>query len=304
MPSVTNSTTAFYQRSLNQMGDLRALAENLQLQVSTGERLTKSSDDPVASARLRSLSRTDRLAQIDADNAARASDELSTGAAAMEDVANIMIRARELAQWAGNDTTSATERELIATEIEQLRETLFATANGLSNTGRSLFGGEVPDFAYSMDGAGVVTYAGTASSGSIDIGEGVSIDRALTGPDIFNFIHNGVPTDAFAFLANLANDLRTAADPAAAARDSFTGFDASIDTLGRAQAIYGARLTWVDTIQQTQVLRAESRAEEGGEIGGTNLADAITRLQQTLTVLEASQASFARVSNLTLFNSI
>lgn len=303
--SVTNSTSAFYKRSLDQLGDLRSFAEKLQQQVATGERLERSSDDPVASARLRTLSRADRLAQIDSANASRASDELSSGALGVQTFTDLVIRARELAVWAGNDTTSATERDLIATEIDQLREALFSAANATSSTGRSLFGGETPGPAYVMNGAGVVTYAGTATSGTIPIGEGVTIERGLTGPTVLEFDDNGTQTDMFAFLANLADALRgSVANPAQAARDSFVGFDAAIDTLGRSQTVIGARVAWIDNVEQTQTLRAEARAEEGGEIGGVDLANAISQLQQTLTILEASQASFARVSSLSLFDAI
>ena len=47
------STGAFYERSTSQIGTLRAKAESLQQQIGTGERLERSSDDPVAAARLR-----------------------------------------------------------------------------------------------------------------------------------------------------------------------------------------------------------------------------------------------------------
>lgn len=51
------STGAFScDRANQQMGDLRSQANDLQNQVSTGARLSRSSDDPVAAARLRTLS--------------------------------------------------------------------------------------------------------------------------------------------------------------------------------------------------------------------------------------------------------
>ena len=56
------STGAFYERGSRQIGALRAQAESLQQQIGTGERLERSSDDPVAAARLRMLSRTERIA--------------------------------------------------------------------------------------------------------------------------------------------------------------------------------------------------------------------------------------------------
>ena len=45
-------------------------------------------------------------------------------------------------------------------------------------------------------------------------------------------------------------------------------------------------------------------AERRSRVGDTDIADAIARLQQSLTALEASQSAFARVSSLTLFDAL
>lgn len=305
MYGISNSTSAFYRRSLQQMNDLRADAERLQAQVSSGERLAQSSDDPVAASRLRALARADRLAGVDAAHAAQASEELGQGAEAIQDIANAVIRARELALWAATETLSDAERAGIAEELEQLRNSIFASANARSDTGRAIFGGETPDAAYVMDGAGTVAYAGTAQGGTLDIGSGMEVARGITGPNVLDFATGGGATDIFAFVQTLAADLRgAAADPAAAARDAIGGFDNALATLTRAQTVLGARIAWIDTVQQGQIARGEARSREGGEIGGVELASAITRMQQVLTVLEASQASFARLSSLSLFDAI
>ncbi|HBQ92237.1 MAG TPA: flagellar biosynthesis protein FlgL, partial [Erythrobacter sp.] len=71
------STGAFYERSTSQIGGLRAQAETLQQQIGTGERLQRSSDDPVAAARLRMLARTDRISQVDTRNSELAEANLA-----------------------------------------------------------------------------------------------------------------------------------------------------------------------------------------------------------------------------------
>jgi len=57
-------------------------------------------------------------------------------------------------------------------------------------------------------------------------------------------------------------------------------------------------------VQFGAVARDEARTQEQSQLGDVDLAEAITQLQQTLTTLEASQASFARVSSLSLFDLI
>ena len=45
---ISLSTSAFYEQSARQIASLRAEADDLQRQIGTGERLSRSSDDPVA----------------------------------------------------------------------------------------------------------------------------------------------------------------------------------------------------------------------------------------------------------------
>ncbi|GMN01791.1 flagellar biosynthesis protein FlgL [Erythrobacter sp. MTPC3] len=302
---VTNSTAAFFRRSQVQMDALRAEAESLQLQVSTGQRLERSSDDPVASSRLRGLARADRLAEVEAGNSSRAKEEIIGASNRMEDISNALIRARELTVQAASDSTSQESRIAIANELEALRETVFTSLNAVGSTGRYLFGGDSTSAAYTLDAADNAIYTGGSESGALAIADGVNVERGITGPAITEFTFDGAPADTLAFLRTVAEGVRGgAADPAQFAREAMAGLDSALDTLNRGQTVLGVRLAWIDTVDQSQQLRAEARAQEGGEIGGTDLASAITQLQQTLTVLEASQASFVRLASLSLFDQI
>ncbi len=305
MPAPINTQSGFYSRSISQFDGLRGQLNTLQSQIATGVRLERSSDDPAAASRLRSLAREDRLEQVFAENADLLELDVSAASDALTGINNLLIRARELALAAGNDTLGDPERAAIATEIEQLGEELFARANTTGLDGEALFAGESGGRAYARDAAGLVSYIGSAQSGSLFVGAGAEIERGLTGPEFLELDVGGGPTDAFALLGGLAAALQGgAADPAAAARDAVIGIDAALDSSTRGQTILGARLAWIESIQQAQSDRSFSRAEQQADVGGVELTDAIAQLQQTLTVLEASQASFARLSSLSLFNAI
>ncbi|MCB2067658.1 MAG: flagellar biosynthesis protein FlgL [Erythrobacter sp.] len=305
MTAVTNSTLAFYGRSQLFLGGLRADAETLQRQVSTGERIERSSDDPVAASRLRTLGRIETLGQIDAAKAQRVDEDLTLATDALSSVADDLIRVRELALWASTQTTGSSEHDAIATEIEQLRARIFATANTLDSGGRPLFGGTSGTAAYQQDGAGNVSYVGTASTGDIDLGQGQSVTRGLAGPEVFEFTSAGVATDVFVHLAALADALRGGvADPAQAAKDSLVGLDDALASVTRAQTVTGSRSAWLEVVQDRQTEQSLVRNQQMADAGGVDLTSAIAQLQQVLTVLEASQASFARVASQTLFDQI
>jgi flagellar hook-associated protein 3 FlgL len=305
MTTVTNGTLAFYRRASLQMGGLRQSAEELQDQLSTGQRLARSSDDPVAASRLRLLSRSDRLAEIDASNAERTAENLELAGNELETVGADLIRARELALWASSDTLGDSERAAIAEELNQMRLRILSSANARDAGGNALFGGQTSGNAYTIDGAGVVSYTGTTAAGGIDLGQGQLISRGLTGPEVFNFTTGGSPTDLFAFLGALVTAMESpTGNPVAAARNSLQGLDDALESVTRGQTVIGTRVAWIEVIQDRQVDQAQTRAGQTSDAGGVPYAETVAELQQMLTVLEASQAGFARLSGLTLFDSI
>ena len=299
------STGAFYERSTTQISSLRARAETLQKQIGTGERLTKSSDDPVAAARLRMLDREERISKVDTRNSQSAENNLQFTDEAFAQIAVIISRARELSLQASSATTSDSQRASIATELDGLRENLLGLANGRNASGHSLFGGQAIGNAYEVDATtGVATYVGTATLDMVEIGEGQTIVPGNTGPQVFSFEDaNGNQTDIFAELSALATALRAGGQAAAdAGRDGLTMLDTSFDKVTTAQTVLGSRLAWLELMTDRRTDNLERIEDERSVMGEADIAVTMSRLQEMLTVLEASQSSFVRLANLNLFS--
>jgi flagellar hook-associated protein 3 FlgL len=298
---ISLSTSAFYERATRQVGTLRAQAEELQQQIGTGNRLSRSSDDPVAAARMRSLQRDERLAAIDQRNSDLASTDLKLTDAAVGAVADVIIRAQELATRAANDTLSDTQRASIGTEIENLRLNLMTVMNARNHAGYSLFGGQASGAAYAISGS-AVTYVGNGIADPVDLGEGQSVNAVMTGPELIDFTVDGAPTDLFAVLGNLATALQSSTGQAAASQQALAGLSAGLEKVTTAQTVIGARMGWVEILDERRVARGELVADEQRVIGGADIAETMTRLTEVMTVLEASQASFVRLASLSLFD--
>lgn len=299
------STHAFYDRSTQSIASLRARAEGLQGDLARGERLTRSSQDPLAAARLRALSRADALAVVDSANANRAASDLQLADDALSGFTTAVGRARELASQAANGTLNPAQRAAIGQELGQINTGLLSLVNARDSAGHALFGGETAGPAYTSDAAGNAIYVGTAGAGQLDLGDGQSVARGVTGPEFLNFTVGGAATDLFATIKSLADALQGGSpDPAAAARNALTSLDTGLTTVTTAQTVIGARLNWIDLAVSQSTQRGEARAIEEAAVGGTDIAATVTRLQQAMTVLEASQASFARLSGLSLFDQI
>lgn len=296
------STGAFFERGTRQIGVLRARAETLQNQIGTGDRLARSSDDPVAAARLRSLARSERLAQVDGRNSDLAQADLSLSDSTLGSIGDIVIRVRELTVQAASSTLKADQLAAIGVEVEGLRSNLLLLANARNVSGHALFGGQTAGAAYT-DAPPGVSYQGTSSVVPLEIGENQTVVPGLTGPEVFEFAHEGGTTDLFTVLGNLATALRSG-DPGAGslAQDSLSLLDAGLEKVTTAQTVVGARLNWTDLMAERRIETGERVADERAEVGGADITVTMSRLQETLTVLEASQASFVRLSNLSLFS--
>src|SRR6478736_5974994 len=205
------STGAFYERATRQIGGLRERASELQNQIGSGERLSRSSDDPVAAARLRTLARRERLAEVDQLNSDRAMDDLQLTDKALGSLTDLTVRAKELAMQAANGSLGTEQRQLLKAEIDGVRESMLLVANSRNGSGQALFGGQAPGLAYEASGASLF-YVGTATAESVGIGDGQTVTRAMTGPEVFSFTQGGATTDMFAVLGTLSAAL---ADPTA-----------------------------------------------------------------------------------------
>jgi len=298
----TITTSAFYERSSRALNELRSRAEALQGSIGSGERLTRGSDDPVGASQLRSLSREDRFAEISAVAGARVSSDLALTDTGLSDFAAYVTRVKELAVQAATDTLTPAQRAGIGVEIKSIYGELVRLANSRDSAGDALFGGEATGDAYSLDAAGLPVYAGTAQAGELALGDGQSVIRGVTGPEFLNFNGRNGATDLFTLVRQLGDALQgNVTDPAQAARDALGDIDAGLESITTAQTVVGSRMNWIDLVSDRRTQRGEQRTEQQANIGGADLGGTVTALQEIMTVLEASQAAFARLAGLSLF---
>jgi flagellar hook-associated protein 3 FlgL len=303
MTAIANSTSAFYERSVMNIGALRARAEGLQSQISSGSKLTRSSDNPVAASRLRSLERSSQLSSVDTSTANRASADLKLTDTALSSLAEFVTRATELTTQAASGTLTASQRAGIGYELQQIHGNLVALANTKDSTGHALFGGETTGQAYMLDASGNAVYAGTASTTDLQLGDGQSVKPSLTGPEFLNFKVAGNPTDLMAVIKGLGDALQGGvADPAAAARAGLDALSQGLDAITTGQTLVGARMAWIDLTNERRTSLNELQSGEESNLGSTDIAASIADLQQVMLVLEASQASFAKLASLSLFD--
>ncbi len=135
------ATAHSYDTTIAQITKRQAEMAAQQERISSGKRVMRASDDPVAAALSEAVQT--RLSRVQTDQRALESSRTSIQQAesALGEAGDLVQRVRELIIAGGNAGYGSTEREALAKEIEGLREQLFAAANRQNSAGQGLFGG-------------------------------------------------------------------------------------------------------------------------------------------------------------------
>lgn len=107
----------------------RTELSNLQNQAATMKRVNKPSDDPVASAKILSNRTENKNLEQFERNIFFARSFLETSESTLSQLSEAVVRAKELAVQAASDTNGGTPREMLATEVEQIYNTIVEISN-------------------------------------------------------------------------------------------------------------------------------------------------------------------------------
>ena len=247
-----------------------------QSDVSSNTRLQVASDDPVASARVATIRRTqanETQWNTNAQSGAATAQQADTGLGAVQ---TSLDRAKELMLRASSDTLSDDDRASIGTELTGIREDIAAQANAKDANGRALFSEGTPL--------------------ALPIGDGVTATTAPSRADAFG--------DLDSVLGNAIESLGLA-DPDArqsATATSLDAIDAASSHLSDVRGAQGLRMQRLDAATERFATSAVQLEEEKGNLSATDVSQAVAFIQQSLTQLSAAQTTFARVSQQTLFS--
>lgn len=298
MTPLAASTGLFYAQAKSRMGMLTGQADRLQTQIATTKRLQAPSDDAVAYQRLQRLQRQSDDAKAWAVNLDLAGSLLKQTDSTVGAMATQIDRASELVLSARNGTLDATARKAIGAELSEIVGALVELANTKDTRGQPLLGG--------TDGAPAVTRTGNSftiasdTPGAIPVGDGQSVQPGEAAARVL-----ALPGDrnVLAVLATLAAKLSAGeALGDSEAAGAIDDLQASGDQMATVRASVGARGVRVDLIQAQATEVAADRETERSGLEDTDLTAAVADLQKTMTILSATQASFAKLSQLSLFS--
>jgi flagellar hook-associated protein 3 FlgL len=281
------SNQQFFENSVNQMTQQHAKVADLQSRIAEGKQLLNPSDDAEKTALVQRLNSAYGRQEVYSSALNAVSSRLDLEEAVVNSSTDMLQRLKELALMV-NGTTVDTDLEAISTEAESLREALLAQANEQDINGNYLFSGSDTKTASFTDTAGTVSYTG---------------NQQRTGDTVFSSIdRGGVDVGFFQVIDDFIGALNT--NNEAELTRALSEIDTLTDSMTTSIVDIGARQRTVDSQQDIIVdtkLRYELMLNAETELDYTA---AITELTAEMLSLEAAQASFAKISQLSLFDYI
>ena len=283
---------------IRQIQQLTADQARLQLQVSTGRRITQPEDDPAAVGRVLDLQSEQRQIEQYGNNAARALSLAQSSFSGLQGLKRVSDRAGEIGTL-GAGTLGPDGLSSYGIEVDQLIEQGLQLGNTRSGTDY-IYGGtavDVPPFVATRDSSGkIVSIAnqGNASQAVIPLSEATSVAPSTSASD-----NGGIAT----FLASLIalRDSLNSGDTNAvrATRPALVSGENSIVS---AMANNGGIQTRIEAAQAQQKDRTSSLASLVSTESSVDLPSTIVKLNQTQTAYQAALASAAKVMNLSLLD--
>lgn len=271
------------------LSDLRASTQRIataQRQIASGVRISKPSDDPLATHNsLRLRSELGGIAQ-DRRTISDTKGWVDTTDSALATITEVVHRARELALQGANGAIGQTERNKLADEIDQLIETAKSAANA-SYGGRYVFAGQDTDDAPYTPGA-VDAYDGDTGVIARQIGPGVSVQINVPGVDILG--NGSADTKLLTTLRTLAADLRSG-NVAGVRGPALNSLQANLEDVTSARGIVGALATRLEAAESRLAQVEESTTSLLSENEDTDVAKAMIDLTTQQSVYQAALQS-------------
>jgi flagellar hook-associated protein 3 len=304
------STLMMYQQNMGGITNSQSQWLKYGEQMSTGQRVNRASDDPVAASQAVVLSQAQAQNSQFATARLFATQRVSLEETTLTQVTKAIQSAQEKIVYAGNGTLSDDDRASLATDLQGIRDQLLNLANTQDGNGRYIFAGYKTDSA-PFDSTG--TYVG----GTENVAQQVDASRTMvighTGDKIFESQTSNANPDAdkniftmldtaIAALNTPVSDDETAQATATAAIDKTSrGLSNALNSVLTVRAELGTQLNELDSLDAMGDDRALAQTQQMSNLVDVDWNETISNYVMQQTALQASYKAFSDMQGMSLF---
>jgi flagellar hook-associated protein 3 FlgL len=302
------TTMHAYDRGVSTLQQRQQALSESQIQLTSGKRVLRASDDPSAASRaeraLAAMSRAEsRMRALEAGR-----DTMQLTETALGDAVELTQQVREKLVSAGNGSFTDPERKIVADALRDLRTQLLAVANRNDGGGRSLFGGQGNTGDALADAPTGVVYLGT--DGHLQAAAGEPMPLSTDGRAVWlQTVDPVVPTTTtsiFDALTTAINELsttgRTSTQVAQTVSEGIARVDATMTTMSSWRSRAGEALNQADGISSRlgqAKLDAQTHRSDAEDL---DMVAAISEFQSQQTGYSAALQTYSTVQRMTLLD--
>ncbi|WP_434139804.1 flagellar hook-associated protein FlgL [Photobacterium leiognathi] len=294
------SDTQFSQLMLTSLSKNNQGLGEVLAQMSTGQRLLKLSDNPIDSINLLNLDRENSAINQYQDNINNVKTALSSQEVHLMAASDTLKDMRDTLLLASNGSISDADRESYANKLVSLRDALISSFNVQDEEGNYLFSGTQSDVpAITPQPAGGYIFEGNSDKRVVTVAKGVTMEANfasqemldLGGNNILNQIDAAI-TELQAPTANLNNTLQA----------TLNNLDITHDNVLAAVTDIGGRHNNLDLMETSHGDNKLFVEAVTNDLEALDYGEASVRLNNYMAALQATQASYMKINDLSLFN--
>jgi len=310
------ATNAYTDSMVSQFNNLAGQQYNLQNQASTGLKVQAPSDDPSAMQNTLSYMSDNSLQQQYGSNISTLQSRATTINGVLQSLQTISSRAGEIATSSGNATSSPSDLNNYANEVNQLINQVVSAANTKDpSTGQYLFGGTASSqapFTTTTDASGqvtAVTYNGNSSVNQSPVGTNLMATVDVPGANTGTSGARGLITDQQSgadflnHLISLRNDLQSGNTTAIANTDA-GNLQKDENNVAYQVANNGVVQNQLTAASTLVTNNSQSLDTMISNASSADLINTMVQLNQAQTAYQAALAGGTKIMNLSILSYI
>lgn len=181
--SMRVSNYSAYEGTVQSLQQRQSELSIAQMQLSSGKRISKPSDDPTGAARAERAFVAQQRIGASQRSVDISRNSMKLAESALGQAGDLLQSARESMVAAGNGAYAAGDRQALAVSLKQVRAQLMALANQTDAAGGYIFGGQGSPSTPFLDTPTGVTFAGTGGQGNLSTTE--DMPTAVDGESVW-----------------------------------------------------------------------------------------------------------------------
>lgn len=287
------STRYQYNNNQNQIRSAQSRLYELSQEVSTGKRSNLLKNDPTgASFVIRTSALKTATEQYD-KNLRTGDDYLKNSESAMNELSDLMNKARVLTTQAASDAVEQTARVAMVTQVSELQKRIVDLANTKGNSGQFVFAGQKNDQTPFTVSGTTLTYHGDTNPVFVETARGQTMNVNSSASNIF--------VTAYANLETLKNDLTSGNIPLLSGQD-LQNITNSLDNIRLERGNIGTKIQAVTTLSDQNKRRVDELTKSIADVEEVDMAEAIANYQLAQTAYQAALQTTALTNKLSLMD--